>query len=361
MRCSGAPIMAEFAIRACRLQTGHAHVERETTDLGAASRRKPIHGTPFNRGQGAKLRAASFCVVRLEDPTSRPSKRRAHRHGPAADVPRRPPRCRMVGDGDIEITRQQNRNYCIAEGFRRIAKESNAIGLMLRYRAQAEREYRRAVEDFDRLKALRHEMPNEPDSALRNKANGPYRTNPTRARTRLPNRDRTRQLHRRIRHQLIQHILRHQRIRRNHRDRFQRFARIAAAQREIRDIDAVRAEHRAHMPDHARHIQVLHAEPAVRPAALRSRCRPRASAAACPEPPRLPPWSRSNPFPLRAGSYPNAPNACRALRPRSSRARPRSASRSPRSPCDRASSGSARPPGPHCAAGWCSCPRCCPK
>ena len=67
----------------------------------------------------------------------------------------------MVGDGDIEITRQQNRNYCIAEGFRRIAKESNAIGLMLRYRAQAEREYRRAVEDFDRLKALRHEMPNE--------------------------------------------------------------------------------------------------------------------------------------------------------------------------------------------------------
>jgi hypothetical protein len=69
----------------------------------------------------------------------------------------------MVGDGDIEITRQQNRNYCIAEGFRRIAKESNAIGLMLRYRAQAEREYRRAVEDFDRLKALRHEMPNEPN------------------------------------------------------------------------------------------------------------------------------------------------------------------------------------------------------
>src|SRR5579885_2933911 len=70
----------------------------------------------------------------------------------------------MVGDGDIEITRQQNRNYCIAEGFRRIAKESNCIGLMLRYRAQAEREYRRAVEDFDRLKALRHEMPNEPNT-----------------------------------------------------------------------------------------------------------------------------------------------------------------------------------------------------
>jgi hypothetical protein len=37
---------------------------------------------------------------------------------------------------------------------------------MLRYRAQAEREYRRAVEDFDRLKALRHEMPNEPNVGL---------------------------------------------------------------------------------------------------------------------------------------------------------------------------------------------------
>jgi hypothetical protein len=88
----------------------------------------------------------------------------------------------MVGDGDIEITRQQNRNYCIAEGFRRIAKESNAIGLTLRYRAQAEREYRRAVEDFDRLKALRaqpatragvvglqtksYELPNEPNVGL---------------------------------------------------------------------------------------------------------------------------------------------------------------------------------------------------
>ena len=31
----------------------------------------------------------------------------------------------------------------------------------MRYKAQAERLYRRAVEDFDRLKALRHELPNE--------------------------------------------------------------------------------------------------------------------------------------------------------------------------------------------------------
>jgi hypothetical protein len=69
----------------------------------------------------------------------------------------------MIGPCDIEITRAQNRNYCVAEGFRRLAKESNIIGLTLRYRAQAEREYRRAIEDFERLKSLRAEMPNEPN------------------------------------------------------------------------------------------------------------------------------------------------------------------------------------------------------
>ena len=69
----------------------------------------------------------------------------------------------MVGDGDIEITRQQNRNYCIAEGFRRIAKESNLMTLALRYRVQAERDYRRALEEFQRLERLRPKLPNEPN------------------------------------------------------------------------------------------------------------------------------------------------------------------------------------------------------
>jgi hypothetical protein len=32
---------------------------------------------------------------------------------------------------------------------------------MLRYQAQAERQYRRAVEEFERLKALRDELPDE--------------------------------------------------------------------------------------------------------------------------------------------------------------------------------------------------------
>jgi hypothetical protein len=31
----------------------------------------------------------------------------------------------------------------------------------MRYKVLTEREYRRALEDFDRLKALRHELPNE--------------------------------------------------------------------------------------------------------------------------------------------------------------------------------------------------------
>jgi hypothetical protein len=69
----------------------------------------------------------------------------------------------MVGAGEIEITRAQNRNLGIAEGFRRMTRQSDSWSLMLRYQAQAERMYRRAIEDFDRLKVLRDEMPNEPN------------------------------------------------------------------------------------------------------------------------------------------------------------------------------------------------------
>jgi hypothetical protein len=68
----------------------------------------------------------------------------------------------LAGDGDIEITRAQNRNYLLAEGFRRSASQSNSWSLLLRYQAQAERNYRRAVEEFERLRALRDELPNEP-------------------------------------------------------------------------------------------------------------------------------------------------------------------------------------------------------
>ena len=71
----------------------------------------------------------------------------------------------LAGNGDIEITRAQNRNYLLGEGFHRMASKSNSWSLCLRYQAQAERHGApsgpRAVEEFERLKALRAEIPNE--------------------------------------------------------------------------------------------------------------------------------------------------------------------------------------------------------
>jgi hypothetical protein len=67
----------------------------------------------------------------------------------------------LVGDGDISITRAQNRNYCLSDGFSNQVRKSNVWPLFLRYQAQAERQYRRALEDFERLKALRPELPDE--------------------------------------------------------------------------------------------------------------------------------------------------------------------------------------------------------
>jgi hypothetical protein len=68
----------------------------------------------------------------------------------------------LAGDGDIEITRAQNRNYALGEGFRRCVQQSSSWSLLIRYQAQAERHYRRAVEEFERLRALRQELPNGP-------------------------------------------------------------------------------------------------------------------------------------------------------------------------------------------------------
>ena len=67
----------------------------------------------------------------------------------------------LVGDGDILVTRAMNRNYCLADGFSNQVRKSNVWPLFLRYQAHAERQYRRALEDFERLKALRPELPNE--------------------------------------------------------------------------------------------------------------------------------------------------------------------------------------------------------
>jgi len=68
----------------------------------------------------------------------------------------------IAGNGDIQIARSQNRNYCLADGFQHQIRKSNVWSLFLRYQAQAERQYRRALEEFLRLKALRNELLNEP-------------------------------------------------------------------------------------------------------------------------------------------------------------------------------------------------------
>jgi hypothetical protein len=61
----------------------------------------------------------------------------------------------LTGIGDIAIARAQNGDYLLGEGFHRMAIQSNSWTLAKRYQAQAERHYRQAVEEFDRLKALR--------------------------------------------------------------------------------------------------------------------------------------------------------------------------------------------------------------
>ncbi len=68
------------------------------------------------------------------------------------DHPFTPMSRELAGDGDIEITRAQDRNYCLAEGFLRIVRQSNGLTIFLRYQAQAEHQYRRA---------LRPNLPNE--------------------------------------------------------------------------------------------------------------------------------------------------------------------------------------------------------
>jgi hypothetical protein len=77
--------------------------------------------------------------------------------------------------GDLEVTRIQNRNVCLAAGFHQMTRT-----------AQCDRDYRRAVEDFDRLKSLRHEIPNEPISdpdPLENTPLPAHETNPISAPT----------------------------------------------------------------------------------------------------------------------------------------------------------------------------------
>ena len=72
-------------------------------------------------------------------------------------------------DEDHQIVKQQNRSYLLADGFQRLTSRDNSFALMLRYRTQCERLYRRAIEDFERVKAqradLNHDLLNEPTAA----------------------------------------------------------------------------------------------------------------------------------------------------------------------------------------------------
>src|SRR6266481_1950185 len=79
----------------------------------------------------------------------------------------------LAGNGDIEITRAQNRNFALGEGFHRMARASNSWSLFLRYQAQTERHYRRAAEEFERLRALRTKLPNEAVEAVQPEENEP--------------------------------------------------------------------------------------------------------------------------------------------------------------------------------------------
>ena len=57
-----------------------------------------------------------------------------------------------------DITRAQNRNYGLGEGFQRFTQRDDTFRLFLRYQAQAERHYRRGIEDLQRLMSMRDQL-----------------------------------------------------------------------------------------------------------------------------------------------------------------------------------------------------------
>jgi hypothetical protein len=66
----------------------------------------------------------------------------------------------------VEMTDGQNLNHALADGFRRMFRESGGWNLFFRYQSQTERRgafwARRAIDEFDRLQCLCAELPNEP-------------------------------------------------------------------------------------------------------------------------------------------------------------------------------------------------------
>ncbi len=68
-------------------------------------------------------------------------------------------RC-SISDG-VPVTPGQNHAFWLAFGFNRYSRQSDIVATFLRFQSQAERLYRRAVEDFHRLLKLRGQLPPE--------------------------------------------------------------------------------------------------------------------------------------------------------------------------------------------------------
>jgi hypothetical protein len=60
----------------------------------------------------------------------------------------------------LQVTAGQNHNYWTAAGFSQLSRKSD-WQFFLRYQAQAERLYRRALEEFERIRALRGILPEQ--------------------------------------------------------------------------------------------------------------------------------------------------------------------------------------------------------
>jgi len=88
---------------------------------------------------------------------------------------------RTPGLRSSDITMGQVDNFSIAESFIRVTQKPHTWLLFLRYQAQAERLYRRAIQELDRLRALRPdleeeeitEIPDEPISPTQPESNQP--------------------------------------------------------------------------------------------------------------------------------------------------------------------------------------------
>ena len=69
---------------------------------------------------------------------------------------------------DIQAAHLQKPNLCLAAAAQRVLRKSGAWYLFVRYQAQTERLLRSAIKDFERLKNLRAELPNEAKNEAKN-------------------------------------------------------------------------------------------------------------------------------------------------------------------------------------------------